>query len=93
MELLILLAIILAFAMGRASKPSHNIRLFNAQLEATEKTGYRLARIRVGPGLDDVLLALHRIEGMQGAMRDNMDDVKQRVNDFGAQTENTNASE
>lgn len=91
---LIIAGLILAFALGRSSKPTQTVKFFNAQLEANEKAGYRFARIKVGPGLDDVLLALHRQEGMLGAIRDNADDIRQAVNNFGAQDEkDANASE
>jgi hypothetical protein len=79
--------VILAYAIGRASKPTHNVQLFSKKLEFVERQGYRLARFKVGPGLDDVLLALHRQEGIMQAVKDNSDDIKERVNDFGAQDE------
>lgn len=85
--LLIFIGFVLAFALGRSSKPTHSVRLFNAHLEASERAGYRFARIKVGPGLDDVLLALHRQEGMLTAIRDNAADIKEVVNNFGAQDE------
>lgn len=81
--------VILAFAIGRASKPTQNVMLFEAKLERVKKFGYNMARFKVGPGLDDVLLALHRQEGIMGAVRDNMDDIKLRVKSFDSETEQT----
>lgn len=79
--------VILAFAIGRASKPRQNIIAFEAKLERVKRFGYNMARFKVGPGLDDVLLALHRQEGIMGAVRDNMDEINMRVKSFGEQDE------
>lgn len=76
LALLILLA--LAFAVGRASKPMVRVYTREGQQESAYDEGYLRGRQKVyAPSLEDLNLALHRQEGLLGAVRDNYYDLQQ----------------
>jgi hypothetical protein len=78
MEIFLLLALIaLAFAFGRASKPTVVHWTREGQHENAYNEGYVRGRLGpFGPSLDDLNLALHRQEGLLGAVNDNFNDLQ-----------------
>lgn len=77
MEILVIVLLILAFAFGRASKPTVVHWTREGQHENMYEQGYMRGRQKAfGPSLEDLNLALHRQEGLLGAIRDNYDDIK-----------------
>lgn len=79
MELLVgTLLLITAFMFGRASKPTVVHWTREGQHENMYEQGYMRGRQKVfGPSLEDLNLALHRQEGLLGAVRDNFYDLQQ----------------
>lgn len=70
--------VILAFAFGRASKPTIKHYTREGQCEHAIMDGYAHGRLKINvhrPNLEDLNLALHRQEGLLGAVRDNYDDL------------------
>lgn len=77
--------LILAFAMGRSSKPSVKIVTRDEHYETAYNEGYGRGRLApFGPSLDDLNLALHRQEGLVGAINDNYHDLKQAAKKMAA---------
>jgi hypothetical protein len=79
MELLPLLALLItAFAIGRLSKRTIVHWTREGQHENMYNQGYTRGRLGpFGPSLEDLNLALHRQEGLLGAVRDNQYDLVQ----------------
>lgn len=77
MELLpVILLLIVAFAIGRLSKPTIVHWTREGQHENHFNQGYVRGRFKpFGPGLEDLNLAMHRQEGLLKAVRDNQDDL------------------
>lgn len=90
---LIIVIAILAFIMGRAAEGAKRDQgkptAFN--LDAAQKQGYLRARMTIDPSrtltLDETLLALHRLEGLVGAVNDNFYDLHKTVKKYGAETD------
>lgn len=77
--------LILAFAMGRSSKPTVRVVTREGELENAYNEGYGRGRLGpFGPSLDDLNLALHRQEGLVGAINDNYHDLKQAAKKMAA---------
>lgn len=77
MELLpAILLVVAAFAFGRLTKPTIVHWTREAQHESHFNQGYVRGRFKpLGPGLEDLTLAMHRQEGLLKAVRDNQDDL------------------
>lgn len=78
MELAVItILIVLAFAFGRASKPTIVHWTREGQHENAYNEGYARGRLGpFGPSLEDLNLAMHRQEGLLGAINDNYHDLQ-----------------
>lgn len=81
---LTIIAVVLAFIMGRAAEGAKRDagKPTAFTLDQAQKQGYLRARMSIDPNkmltLDETLLALHRLEGLLGACNDNFYDLKER---------------
>lgn len=88
---LIVLTAVIAFVMGRAAegakRDSGKPTAFT--LDHAQKQGYLRARMSIDPDkmltMDEMLLALHRQEGLLGAINDNYHDLHNMAKKYGAQ--------
>lgn len=74
-------------AVEGAKRDSNQPTAFS--LDAAQKQGYMRARLSVDPSkmltMDEMLLALHRIEGTIGAVNDNFSDLQLLAKKYGAE--------
>lgn len=64
---------------------------YDGQYNQANSEGYNRARLLIKPGmtLDELVLVLHRQEGLLQGIRDNVTDVKAVVKTYGAQDDNS----
>lgn len=82
----------LGIAVGAAgSRPPVRVD-YEGQHNKANNEGYYRARLTIKPGmtLDELVLVLHRNEGLLQGIRDNVTDVKAIVKTYGAQDDNSN---
>lgn len=90
--ILVITVALVAYVIGRAVEGAKRDQgkhtAFN--LDNAQKQGYLRARINIDPTktltLDETLLALHRLEGLVGAINDNFYDLHKTVKKYGAET-------
>lgn len=89
--LLIIVVAVLAFVIGRAAegakRDSGKHSAFT--LDTAQKQGYLRGRISIDPDkmltMDEMLLALHRQEGLLNAVNDNFGDLHRMAKKYGAE--------
>lgn len=93
----IVLTAIVAYIIGRAAEGAKRDqgKPTAFTLDAAQKQGYLRARMTIDPSktltLDETLLALHRLDGLVGAVNDNFYDLHKTVKKYGAETDETTA--
>lgn len=94
---LIIVISLLAFIIGRAVEGAKRDsgRQTAFTLDHAKQQGYLRGRMSIDPDkmltLDETLLALHRLEGLVGAVNDNFYDLHKTVKKYGAETDEPSA--
>lgn len=88
---LVIIVGILAFIMGRAAEGAKRDsgKPTSFTLDHAQQQGYLRARMKIDPDktmtMDEMLLALHRQEGLLGAINDNYHDLHRMAKKYGTE--------